>query len=298
MLSCEHGEKEGAMIPQARAVRLADLPRFFGWIPTAAALLGSAGFGCTEARPAPPLARLSPRDAADPALDAEASLEVSVESRYPGPFEIPFLGERTAFVVAPRSFATPARLLAMIHGVCIPPSYTCGLWAETASNTGFLVCPTGNKSCEAGGQGPTTWEEPFADIDADLERAISATDAVFPGEIGRSGSVLAGFSRGAYAAVILAVRHPGRWPFLILNEADVELTLPMMQTARVRAVALIAGEWGTQLTGERATYEGMRKQGYPIRLWVMRKAGHYYSSDIDDIMREAIDFVLAHEHDG
>jgi hypothetical protein len=85
---------------------------------------------------------------------------------------------------------------------------------------------------------------------------------------------------------------------LILNEADVELTVPMMQMAKVRAVALIAGEWGNQLAGERATYEAMKKQGFPIKLWVMPKAAHYYSTDIDDIMRQAIDFVLAHEHDG
>jgi hypothetical protein len=258
------------------------------------ALLGIAGLGCTRTPPAP-VASVSAPDAARDA-ETEATPEGDAESRYTGPFEVPFLGERTAFVVAPRSFASPARLLAMLHGVCVPPSYTCGLWTETASNTGFLVCPSGNKSCEPGG--PPTWEEPFADMDADLERSISATEALFPGEIDRAGAILAGFSRGSYVAVILAVRHPGRWPFLILNEADVELTVPMMQMAKVRAVALIAGEWGNQLAGERATYEAMKKQGFPIKLWVMPKAAHYYSTDIDDIMRQAIDFVLAHEHDG
>jgi hypothetical protein len=247
---------------------------------------------------------VSSRDA-DLAEGAEEARAVSSEaeapdagSRNPGPFEIPFMDARTAFVVAPRSYATPARLLAMIHGVCTPPSYVCGSWADVAADAGFLVCPTGNKSCEAGGKGAPTWEEPFADIDGDLERAIAATASVFPGELDRSGAILSGFSRGSYAAVILAVRHPGRWPFLILNEADVELSVPMMNAAKVRAVALIAGEWGTQLAGEKTTYETLKKQGYPIKLWIMRKAGHYYSDDIGDIMREAIDFVLAHEHDG
>jgi hypothetical protein len=35
------------------------------------------------------------------------------------------------------------------------------------------------------------------------------------------------------------------------------------------------------------------KQGFPARLWVMKAAGHYYSGDIDQIMRDAIAFVLA-----
>ncbi len=256
-----------------------------------------AGVGCPKGPPAPLPSTVSSHDAEGrEGKEEQEPAEPDAQSRYPGPFEIPFLGTRTAFVVAPRSLATPARLLAMIHGVCTPPSYVCGSWSDVASDAGFLVCPTGNKSCEPGG--PPTWEESFADIDADLERAIAATVDVFPGQIERSGAILSGFSRGSYAAVILAVRHPGRWPFLILNEADVELSVPMMQVAKVRAVALIAGEWGTQLAGEKATYEAMKKQGYPIQLWVMRKAGHYYSADIGDIMREAIDFVVAHDHDG
>jgi predicted esterase len=233
-----------------------------------------------------------------PSVEVDAAAPERDGDRHVGPFEIPFLGERSAFVVAPRSRAKPSRLVAMLHGVCVGPEYTCGSWTETASRTGFLVCPAGNKSCDPGGLGPPTWEEPFADMDGDLELAISATEAAFPGEIDRSGAILAGFSRGAYVAVILAVRHPGRWPFLLLNEADVELTVPMMRQAGVRAVALLAGEWGAQLEGERKTYEALKKEGYPIQLWVMPKAGHFYSTNIEVLMGEAIDFLLSHEHEG
>jgi len=235
----------------------------------------------------------------------DASTKVDADSlsndrgpRHTGPFEVPFGEGRTAFVLAPRSRTAPARLIAMMHGVCMTPGYTCGSWSETATSVGFLVCPTGNATCDPGMGGGPTWEEPFADMDADLERSISAAFEAFPGEFDRSGAILAGFSRGAYMAVVFAMRHPGRWPFLILNEADVELTVPMMRYAGVRAVALIAGEWGAQIAGERKTFETMSRQGYPIRLWAMPKAGHFYSTNIESIMREAIDYVLAHEHDG
>ena len=91
------------------------------------------------------------------------------------------------------------------------------------------------------------------------------------------------------------MRHPGRWPFLILNEADVDLTLPMVRDAKLRAVALIAGEWGSQLAGERKTVATLAEAGFPVRLWVMPKVGHAYSTNIDGIMREALEFVLRPE---
>jgi len=209
---------------------------------------------------------------------------------------VPFGDDRSALVVMPRAPRHPARLLAMIHGVCTPPSYVCGAWQGAAASAGVLVCPTGNATCGAdsgGAAGAPTWEEPFSAIDGDLELAIASVRRQTPAPLTRDGAVLAGFSRGGYAAVILAVRHPGRWPFLVVNEADVELTVPMLHAAGVRAVALIAGEWGTQLAGERRTAEALASEGYPARLWVMPKVGHAYSPDIDLIMRDALEFVLA-----
>jgi hypothetical protein len=228
----------------------------------------------------------------------DADLYQTPESRSIGPFHVPFLGTRTAFVILPESVGKPHRLIASLHGVCNPPSYACGSWKQAASRVGVLVCPTGNATCTTEAPGTPTWEEPFAEIDKDLERAIAKVDGRYPGEISRQGAILSGFSRGAYAAAIIAARHPGRWPFLVLNEADVELSLPMLRAAKVRAVALIAGEWGSQLAGERKNADDLAKQGYPIRLWVMPKAGHFYSGNIEDIMREAIGFVLSHEQDG
>ncbi len=208
---------------------------------------------------------------------------------------IPFGPDRSAFVVLPRAVDQPSRLLAMLHGVCTPPSYVCGAWKSAAADTGVLVCPTGNTSCGPDGTGGPTWEEPFSAIDADLEASIASARRAITPRVSRDGEVLLGFSRGAYVAVFLAVRHPGRWPFLILNEADVELTVPMLRAAGVRAVALLAGEWGAQLAGERKTVDALVRAGYPARLWVMPKVGHAYSGDIDAIMREALDFVLQHD---
>jgi enterochelin esterase-like enzyme len=130
-------------------------------------------------------------------------------------------------------------------------------------------------------------------MDSDLEKAIALVDSKYPGEISRDGSILTGFSMGAYAAYMIAQKHPGRWPYLILNESDVPLEKATLETAGVKAVALIAGEIGSQVAGERKTAAKLEKQGFPARLWVMKGAGHHYSADIDNIMAEAIAFVLS-----
>lgn len=207
-----------------------------------------------------------------------------------GPFELPLEGTRKIFYAAPRK-AGRARLIANLHGVCNPPGYACGYWVNAASRVGFLVCPEGNSRC-GGASGPPTWTEPVAKVDADLEKAIAIVDASHPGEVSREGSVLTGFSLGAYSAVQIARNHPGRWPYLVLNEADVPLDVAQLRAAGVKAVALIAGERGSQLAGERRTAERLSKQGFPARLWIMKGAGHHYSADIDTIMAEAVAFVL------
>jgi len=132
-------------------------------------------------------------------------------------------------------------------------------------------------------------------MDEDLEKAIAVVDKEHPNEIDRSDAVLTGFSLGAYAAANIARAHPNRWHYLILTEANVPLDAAQLRAAGVKAVAMVAGEIGTQLAGERETVKRLEKQGYPAKLWIMKGAGHHYSADIDQIMADALAFVLSHE---
>jgi hypothetical protein len=220
---------------------------------------------------------------------------VACTPRETGPFGMPFAekGKRSVFFGTPHGTScdtAPHRLIANLHGVCNPPGYACGYWTGAAADRGFLVCPEGNSTCGPGG--PPTWDESFDLMDKDLEHAIDDVDALYPAQMTRDGAVLTGFSRGAYAAPFIAQRHPGRWSYLVLVEADVSLDAAALRRAGIKAVALLAGEWGTQIGGERATVEKLRKQKYPARFWMMPKAGHYYSADIDALMGQAIDWVV------
>ncbi len=237
-------------------------------------------------------ASAGPRAGVEAGAEAGARAVVPV-AREIGPFEVPFDGARKVYYVVPPTKGGKHRLIGNLHGVCNPPGYSCGYWTNAGSTAGFLVCPEGNSRC-GGAQGPPTWTVPAAKMNDDLEKAISVVEANHPGEISREGSVLTAFSLGAYAAVEIAKRHPGRWPYLVLNEANVSLDAASLRAAGVRAVALVAGENGSQVQGERATADKLTKQGFPARLWVMKGAGHYYSGDIDTIMADAIAFVLSH----
>jgi len=297
-----------------------------GVLLTSAAVVVLAMVGCTRADPPARSTTAAPAplrsDATSPVVDARADGPVDAADHDAGSWDaahaeasaslarvdaarvapsirrIPFTDGRSAFVVMPRDPSSPVRLMAMLHGVCTPPSYVCGEWARAAADVGMLVCPTGNATCGPEGTGAPSWEGPLTTWDDDLELSIAVARKNVAPRVTREGAVLAGFSRGAYAAVIFAVRHPGRWPYLVLNEADVELTLPMLRGAGVRRVALIAGEWGNQLAGERHTAQALEREGYPIRLWVMPAVGHAYSPDIDAIMGDALAYVLADERPG
>jgi hypothetical protein len=233
-----------------------------------------------------------------PAVSASAE---AVVTRPIGPYEIPFDGARNVYFAVPPtrpSSDSPRRLIANLHGLCNPPGYACGYWTHAGSEQGFLVCPTGNASCGPAPLGVPTWTEGDDAIDRDLERAVAAVDAQYPGEMTREGAVLTGFSRGAYAAGRIAVLHPGRWPYLLLTEADVPLDARTLRAAGVRAVAMLAGEIGSQVGGERRTVQRLSAQGLPARLWLMPRAGHYYSGNIDDLMGEALAWLVRWEPGG
>ncbi|CAN5673575.1 hypothetical protein BH09MYX1_BH09MYX1_27730 [soil metagenome] len=265
-----------------------------------------AGLGflaCARTAPTPPSANPSAltTDAATDASPADASTsdattEVAIVDAAPltrafGPYELPLSGKRKVYYAVSQSASGTHRVIANLHGMCNPPGYACGYWLDAGTKMGFMICPEGNTVCGAGG--PSSWDESFTAMDGDLEAAIRVVDVAHPGELSREGSILTAFSRGAYAAPIIAGMHPGRWPYLILAEADVSLSAYALRKAGVKAVVLLAGEWGTQIKGERETVKRLQNEHFPALFLTMKKAGHYYSADIDDLMSQAIAFVLA-----
>jgi hypothetical protein len=207
---------------------------------------------------------------------------------------------RPIYYAMPRGASHPLRLVGHLHGMCGPPPYACGKWIGAGTGVGLMVCPTGNARCGDSPIGPPSWEAPswlelVAIMDHDLEAAIAKVEAKHRGILRREGAILTGYSRGAYAAPAITRLHPNRWRHLVLIEANVPLSANGLRSAGVRAVALVAGEQGTEIAGMTKTQLELDKAGYPAKLFVMAKTGHLYSEDMEYVMHEALAFVLEHD---
>jgi pimeloyl-ACP methyl ester carboxylesterase len=184
--------------------------------------------------------------------------------------------------------------------MCGPPSYACGTWIGAGTDVGIMVCPTGNARCGESPYSPPSWEAPswselVALMDKDLETAVAKVEAKRPGMIRKEGAILTGYSRGAFAAPVIARRHPGRWRHLVLIEANAPLSADGLRRSGVRSVALVAGEQGNEIAGMRKTQEDLERAGFPAQVFVMRRTGHLYSDDMEHVMHDALTYVLAHE---
>lgn len=275
--------------------------------PTSNASLSAAPPALPAAPPAPPaVPSSSTAPSSSPSVATGVDGGGADGGGVDGPHALPLAPDRAVFYALPRESTAaragsrPWRVVGHLHGICYPPSYSAGRWLDAAVDVGVLVAPTGNAHCGDAGIGPPSWEAPSWDelvaiMDADLERSIAKVGAKRPGSIRREGGVLTGFSRGAYAAPVIARMHPGRWPYLVLIEANVPLSAEGLRKAGVRAVALVAGEVGNEIAGERKTDAELTRAGFPSRLFVMPRVGHLYSDDMDRIMADALAFVLSHE---
>lgn len=212
-----------------------------------------------------------------------------------GPHAIPWESGRPIWWAAPRAPIGKPRLIGHLHGMCGPPSYACGRWMSAGTSFGIMVCPTGNARCGDPGIGPASWEAPswpelVGIMDHDLEAAIAKVSAKTA--IDREGAVLTGYSRGGFATPVIARRHPGRWPYLVVIEANVPLSVADLKASGVRAIALVAGEQGTELAGMQRTTAALEGAGFPATLVVMRRTGHPYSEDMEYVMRQALEFLF------
>jgi hypothetical protein len=249
----------------------------------------------------------SPSDGAlaDTKMVADATAEV-VEPWSPPPAtaidgpheELTLDAGRPVYYALSRGSSDGSRLVGHLHGMCTPPPYSCGRWIGAGTEVGIVICPTGNARCGDSPVGPASWEAPtwtelVTQMDADLETAVAKVSTKRPGKVRREGAILTGYSRGGYAVPSIARRHPGRWPYLVLIESDATLTAASLTASGVRAVALVAGEWGNQLSGMEKTQQALAADGFPAKLFVMRRTSHPYSDDMESVMHEAFRFVLS-----
>ncbi|MBL8608449.1 MAG: hypothetical protein JNL38_14080 [Myxococcales bacterium] len=242
--------------------------------------------------PAAVASALAAGSAPEPALPSPVASERASSPRpAPAARELSLSTGRAAYVAFGER-----RLIGHIHGVCGGPEYACARWLGAATATGSLVCPTGNVRCGDPKTGPASWEaaswgELVAIMDHDLEASVARAERERPGAIDRTGAVLTGYSRGGYAVPVLATAHPGRWPLLVIIEADAPLSAAALARAGVRKIALVAGEHSAERAGMKKSEAALSASRLPARLFVMKGSSHLYPDDMDALMRDVLAYV-------
>ncbi len=105
-----------------------------------------------------------------------------------------------------------------LHGRSGYPSEDCKKWAHAARDLGWVVCPQGPESRDAGSRG-------WANDPVSAKRIIDATLNALREKYGRRvqmrGNVLVGFSEGAFVAMQVGLQDPKTWNrWLILGGSD------------------------------------------------------------------------------
>ena len=231
-------------------------------------------------------------EVATPAVEDAMVPAPPANPAFADPRELPLAPGRTVYYALPPA-SEGARLIGHLHGVCGGPEHACGRWIHAAVEQGVLVCPTGNTRCggTASWEGPN-WGDLLLTMDHDLEKSVASVMKEHPRAVQRKDSILTGYSRGGFAVPEIARLHPGMWPLLLIIEANVPLYAQRLREVGARRVVLIAGENGTERPGMAKTRDQLVAAGFPVRMYLMPGSYHHYSSDMEDIMRRALAFLV------
>ncbi|HEY6462352.1 MAG TPA: hypothetical protein VIY73_19425, partial [Polyangiaceae bacterium] len=163
-------------------------------------------------------------------------------ARFAFPFVLLVLGARAhgAWGVAypPADTSAPRPAIVYLHGMWASPEDSCGLFEQSATAHGFLVCPRGNAPLDDG----RMWAGTYASVAPNLHAALDAA-ARGPGVLDRAApGTMMGYSNGAYFAAEIAQAEAGKWAGLVLLSMHLELEPARLKAAGVKRVVLGAAD--------------------------------------------------------
>jgi poly(3-hydroxybutyrate) depolymerase len=189
-------------------------------------------------------------------------------------------------VYPPKDATAPRPLVVYLHGRCGLARNGCGYFRAGAEALGWLVCPQANAECAGGG---SSWGGPFDERSAHVHRAVAGVTADFPGRIDIDApGVLVGFSQGAWLAIDLAIREPGRWTGLFLIGADVDPKPSDLRVAGVRRVVLAAGRNDGAYPAMAAEAHRLVASGIDARFTSLGLVGHTYAAEHEEVLATSL----------
>lgn len=191
--------------------------------------------------------------------------------------------------------AAPPRLIAALHGACVPREWTCARLRDATPEGFLLACPTGNASCEDA----PDWTGDGAARSAHVERALSEVRRALalpaPGKA--DGDVLIGFSRGGFSARdIIAAAPPAdghRFRGVVFLGAAVSPDADTLRAYGVRRVVFAAGELDASYRVMRRSHERLVASGFASRFVSLGRVYHTLPPDTAKRLRDALSWVAA-----
>jgi hypothetical protein len=221
------------------------------------------------------------------------SVEIEQPLRPQEPFTLRDEQGRPIEVYPPSSNAPRAPLVVVLHATCMQPASVCDWFGEAGRDIGWLVCPSGNTSCN----GEPDWHGPGAEKASFLDRAVAHVEHDIPAFVDDRPGVLIGWSRGAYAArdILYTVADEpnltslgGRFRGVVFLAAQVTPDIAKLRAAGVSRVVMAAGEQDGARSTMVAAVARLQKKGFEARFVSLGKIGHTWPTDFDARMREPI----------
>jgi predicted esterase len=158
-----------------------------------------------------------------------------------------------------------------------------------STSRGWLVCPRGEDACGGG----TRWRLRGPDDAQLVEASVSAVAREHAGEVDQTAPrVLVGFSLGGIAAVQIAqAASKGTYAGLVVIASQVHPDAAQLKRAGVQRVVLAAGDLDMTSAPLQQDARALAQQGVPTRFVSLGKFGHGYPADMEEKMREPMQWV-------
>jgi len=219
-----------------------------------------------------------------PSAAPAPSASASVPARSLG--ALSFQGGEAAYYAPAEDGPRPVTIF--LHGMCATGRLECPVFSA-ASRSGWLLCPDGNVGCQGGGW---MWAATAKEAEARLQAATDALRAKEAGRVGAGPMAIVGYSLGAPAALLQAIREPGRYDRLMIVNASVEPAAATMKKAGLKRVALVAGTKDATASKLRAAAQRLVAAGVDARYFALEGTGHYFDEQSEARMTEPLGWLL------
>ncbi|MBU1241210.1 hypothetical protein KKF84_15760 [Myxococcota bacterium] len=221
-----------------------------------------------------------------------------VGPRGPAPLKVP--GFRDASHTAPWPQGEwPKPVIVILHGNFDRPEWECETWNRAAGHLAWLLCPRGFPNPWAT-KAENRWTyRTHKELKKEVEGALAALEAAYPGKVTRKGMMLAGFSLGAILAPHFFQITGKLFSTLFLVEGGLERLnrkqLTLLKRSGLKGIAFAMGTSnGTRLVKPLLPF--IRYLKLPVYFIEMKGAGHGYGPPFTRAAGPIIKEFLQLEH--